>query len=83
MVKPYHLFNGIAVTSLLTRLHEMVSLEQMQDFSEDLALEDEAQQGAISWKVIMEAWRINKLPRLDEELMEFLFYLAMRNSETS
>ena len=31
----------------------------------------------------MEAWKINKLPRLDDELSEFLFYLAMRNSETS
>jgi len=58
-------------------------MDQLQDFAEDLTLEDEGQQGAIPWKTIMEAWKINKLPRLDDELSEFLFYLAMRNSETS
>jgi hypothetical protein len=53
------------------------------EFGEDLALEDEDSQGMIAFSQIVKLWRINGLPQLDEELTEFLFWLAMRHSEGS
>ena len=40
-IKPYNLYNGLAITSLLNRLHELVDIGDLQDFGEDLTLEDE------------------------------------------
>jgi hypothetical protein len=66
------MFNGLAITSLLNRLHQLVDVDLIPELGEDLSLEDEESEGVISWTQIVKAWRINNLPDLDEELMEFL-----------
>ena len=55
----------------------------MNDFYEDLTLEDEDSEGVLKWSQIIKIWRINNLPQLDDELEEFLLWLAMRNSDGS
>jgi hypothetical protein len=50
----------------------MVDVDLIPELGEDLSLEDEESEGVISWNKIEKAWRINNLPELDEELMEFL-----------
>ena len=35
----------------------------------------------ISWQIIVKTWRLNNMPELDEEMMEFLMWLAVRHSE--
>lgn len=47
---------------------------------EDLGLEDEDSQLTLTWEQIMRIWRIDNLPKLDDELTEFLKYVAMRHS---
>lgn len=37
----------------------------------------------IAFSQIVKLWRINGLPQLDEELTEFVLWLAMRHSEGS
>ena len=44
----------------------------MNDFYEDLTLEDEDSEGVLKWSQIIKIWRINNLPQLDDELEEFL-----------
>ena len=83
MIPRYNVYNGLAITSLLNRLHEMVSVTDLQDFGEDLNLEDDDAQGTCTWASILKNWKTNQLPRLDEELQDFMHYLAMRNSEGS
>lgn len=51
-----------------------------EDFLEDLGLEDEDSCGTLTWEQIMRIWRIDNLPRLDEDLTEFLKYIALRHS---
>ena len=53
------------------------------ELGEDLTLEDEESEGVVPWLTIMKSWRINNLPELDEELLPFLKWLAMRHSEGS
>jgi hypothetical protein len=78
----YHLFNGNVITPLLSRLQEMSENQtDFSDFREDLTLEDDDSTGFIKFAQILKSWRINNLPPLDPELEEFMFYLAMRNSE--
>ena len=55
----------------------------LTDFKEDLTLEDEDSEGVIKFTQILKSWNVNNLPKLDEELEEFMFYLCMRNSEGS
>lgn len=68
---------------MLTRLHQIVDNDLINELGEDLTLEDEDSQGVISWDTIMKSWRINNLPELDEELIEFVKWLALRHSEGS
>lgn len=50
------------------------------DFLEDLNLEDEDSNGYLSFEQIQKLWRVGGHPTLDEELTEFLEFLALRAS---
>lgn len=52
----------------------------MRDFQEDLGLEDEDSEGVLTFDKIQRIWRIDKLPKLEEDLWEFLKILALRHS---
>lgn len=83
-IPQYGLFNGLAITSMLGRLHQIVSdRDTIAELNEDLNLEDEDATGEIKWSVIQKVWKINQIPELDDEMSEFLQFLGMRNSEGS
>lgn len=52
----------------------------MKDFIEDLGLEDEDSEGVLTFNKIQRIWAVDKLPKLDEELWEFLKIIALRHS---
>ena len=69
---------------MLSRLQQIVSDRDMiSELNEDLNLEDEDATGEIKYSIIQKVWKINQIPELDDEMSEFLQYLAMRNSEGS
>ena len=68
---------------MLAQLHRIVDSELIPELGEDLTLEDEESEGVVPWSTIMKSWRINNLPELDSELLEFLKWLAIRHSEGS
>ena len=83
-IPQYGLFNGLAITSMLGRLLQIVSdRDTIAELNEDLNLEDEDATGEIKWSVIQKVWKINQIPELDDEMSEFLQFLGMRNSEGS
>ena len=52
----------------------------MRDFLEDLGLEDEESEGILTFDKIQRIWRIDKLPKLEDEMWEFLKIVALRHS---
>lgn len=48
-IDQYTLYNGLAITSLLNRLHMMVDADAAAELGEDLNLEDEDSEGVIKW----------------------------------
>lgn len=50
------------------------------EFLDDLNLEDEDSNGFVSFEQLQKVWKYGGLPSLDEELTEFLEFLALRVS---
>jgi hypothetical protein len=72
--------NGMKITSLLSRLQQISEKVDLRDLQEDLGLEDEDSEGILTFDKIQRIWRIDKLPKLEEELWEFLKIIALRHS---
>lgn len=76
----YSLVSGMQISGELRRVQTILENINKEDFLEDLGLEDEDSQLTLTWEQIMRIWRIDNLPKLDDELTEFLKYVAMRHS---
>ena len=50
------------------------------EFLEDLNLDDEDSNGYLPFEEIQKVWKCSGLPTLDEELTEFMEFLALRSS---
>ena len=72
--------NGIQITSMLTRIQLIAETFDPKDFLEDIGLEDEDNEGIISFEKIQRIGRIDNLPKLDNEMWDFLKYIALRHS---
>lgn len=78
-VSPYMLYNSLALESMLSRLQGIMS-GKAADFLDDLNLDDEDSNGYLPFEQIQKVWKYSGLPSLDEELTEFLEFLALRSS---
>ena len=73
------LYNSLALESMLSRLQGIMS-GKTGEFLEDLNLDDEDSNGYLPFEQIQKVWKYSGLPSLDEELTEFLEFLALRAS---
>ena len=55
---------------------------KQEDIFDDLNLEDEDNIGVLTFDQIMRYWKYSGLPVLNEEMIEFLQYMAMRFSRS-
>ena len=76
----YMLNNGMAVTSLLRRVANMFE-ELREDLLDDLRDHDEEDEGAVPFDLILKVIKIQMI-QPDEELTDFLKFLAMRHSKS-
>lgn len=79
-IPTFTVLNGMQTTSLLSRLQQISENVDLRDFKEDLGLEDEDSEGILTFDKIQRIWRIDKLPKLEEDLWEFLKIIALRHS---
>jgi len=77
------LYNGIAITSMLTRLQEIFE-EQKEELGQDLEDGDFDDLGYAPLEDIFKSMKINGVnpDSMDEELKEFLLFLIMRKSKS-
>lgn len=66
---------------MLSRLQSILE-DKLEDFLEDLNLEDEDSENYLPMVKIMHVWRVSGLPTLDEDLAEFVNFMALRDSLT-
>lgn len=75
----YMLYNTLALDSMLSRLQGIMS-GKSAEFLDDLNLDDEDSNGYLPFEQLQKVWKYGGLPTLDEELTEFLEFLALRAS---
>lgn len=80
-VSNYMLYNTLALDSMLSRIQGIMDGKK-SDFIDDLNLEDEDSNGFLSFEHIQKVWKYSGHPSLDEELTEFLEFLALRCSSS-
>jgi hypothetical protein len=76
------LVNGNQISGELRRVCMITENVNIEDFLEDLGLEDEDNSGTLQWEQIKRIWRVDNLPKLDDELWEFMRYIALRHSDS-
>ena len=81
LIPEYSLYNGFVITGMLSRLQSILE-DKTEDFLDDLNLEDEDSENYLPIDKIMRVWRVSGLPTLDEDLAEFVNYMALRDSHT-
>ena len=64
---------------MLSRLQGIVG-EKRVDLLDDFNLEDEDSNGFLSFTQLQKVWKYDGLPQLDEELTEFMEFLALHCS---
>ena len=79
-LKEYMLMNGIAITSLLSRISTMFE-ETREELLEDLRDQDEEDEGHVPRDIVFKSIKMMGL-HPDEELTDFLLFLAMRHSKS-
>ena len=73
------MYNNLAVDSMLSRLQGIVS-GKTEEMLVDFDLEDDDSNGFLPFEQILKVWRCAGLPTLDEELSEFMEFLALHCS---
>lgn len=73
------LYNTLALDSMLSRLQGIMDGKQTE-FLDDLNLEDDFSNGFLTFEQIQKVWKYSGNPSLDEELTEFLEFIALRCS---
>ena len=58
-IERYNLFNGLAITSCLSRIQDLVEGEDLQDFFEDMSLQDDDREGFISYDNVLKSWKLS------------------------
>jgi len=77
----YMVYNTLAFDSMLERLQGIMG-GKGADFVDDLNLEDEDSNSYLPFEQIKKVWKYSGHPSLDEELTEFLEFLALRCSSS-
>ena len=77
----YMLYNTLALDSMLSRLQGIMS-GKAAEFIDDLNLDDEDSNGFLPFEQIQKVWKYGGNPTLDEELTEFMEFLALRCSSS-
>ena len=80
-VGDYMLYNSLALESMLSRLQGIMGAKK-DDFLEDLNMDDEDSNSYLPFEQIQKVWKLSGLPNLDEELTEFMEFLALRCSSS-
>ena len=80
-VNDYKLITGMQLAYMIGQLANMADGKQ-EDIFDDLNLEDEDNIGVLTFDQIMRYWKYSGLPVLNEEMIEFLQYMAMRFSRS-
>ena len=75
----YMIYNSLALDSMLSRLQGIMSGKDAE-FLDDLNLDDEDSNGFVPFEQLQKVWKYGGLPTLDEELTEFMEFLALRAS---
>lgn len=66
---------------MLKRLQGLLE-GKAEEFEEDMGIEDDDSNQYISIEQILKIWRISGFPELDEELTDFIKYMAVRESSS-
>lgn len=82
-IKDYALYNGLAITSMLSRLQSMFE-DYRTELKEELGDADYDEAGVAPWEDVKKAMKLVGLypDSFDEELGEFLVFMAMRPSKS-
>lgn len=80
-IPEYFIYNGFAVTSMINRIHGLID-GKAEEFEDDLMIEDDDNNDYLPIDQIFKVWRISGFPELDEELTDFVKFMAMRDSSS-
>eukprot|EP00347_Sterkiella_histriomuscorum_P013870 403363052 len=77
----YHIYNGLAITSLLKRLTSILE-DYKNTIEENLIEKDETESGEVPIQMFMQCVQESGAPELDEEIKDFLLFIVLRQSKS-
>ena len=82
-IEPYDVYNGLAITSMLSRLQDLFD-DHREELAQELEDQDYDDLGTCELSDIFKTMKMNGInpETMDEELREFMLFLAMRVSNS-